>query len=264
MNKIFEDNRYTDLYHRIIAKHGYQEKPGDGKYYERHHIIPRSMGGNDSVNNLTYVLVRVHFLLHVILAKAVRAQFKRRGRWCVICFSAINDKQLVRRKLNSRLVQSTREAHNADLKLLKWFNNGGAATRFFPEEQIPSGFVRGRLKLPSRAGVIYITDGISTKRIKQNLPIPPGWQLGQKPDRIKQISEQGKKHCMGTSAGRTWINNGSENKYLKADQFLPEGWSKGRLKTGKFDPCMMRSISAGTTGKTWKVTPSASVVQSPV
>lgn len=262
---IFQNNKYAKLYHRIITKHGCQEKPGDGHYYERHHIVPRSMGGNDERQNLVYVRVRVHFLLHVILTKAVLVEYQRRACWCVICFSANNEKQMVRRKLNSRLTQLVREEHNANLKTLKWYNNGTESIRLFPEEQIPNGFTPGRLKLPPRAGTKYITDGIRTKRLKADQPIPEGWVYGQKPERIKQISEQGKKHKMGSGTGRVWINNGTENKYIYLEQGIPEGWTKGRLKTGKFDPSTMRSKSSGTKGKTWTVKePSASDAQSPV
>lgn len=255
MNNIFQDNKYAKLYHRIIAKYGHQEKPGDAQYYERHHITPRSMGGNDERSNLVYVRVRVHFLLHVILAKAVKASYRKRAIWCVICFSANNEKQMVRRKLKSRFVQSIREEHITNLKTLKWYNNGLETIRLFPEENVPKDFAKGRLKLPSRAGVKYITDGVATRRIKADQPLPEGWYYGQKPERVKQISSQGKKHKMGSGTGRVWINNGSQNKYIYVEQGIPEGWVKGRLKTGKFDPCSMRAKSSGTEGKTWKVKP---------
>jgi hypothetical protein len=160
-------------------------------------------------------------------------------------------------------VQSTREAHNADLKLLKWYNNGLETIRIFPEEPVPIGFVSGRLKLPSRAGAKYITDGFQTKRLKTNQPIPIGWTYGQKPERVKQISEQGKSHQMGSGTGRVWINDGSINRYLKSEEAMPAGWVRGRLKTSKFDPNAMRSKSSGTAGKTWATKSSTRAAQSP-
>jgi hypothetical protein len=38
-------------------------------YFERHHIIPRSMGGDNSDDNLTKLTGREHFLAHLLLAK---------------------------------------------------------------------------------------------------------------------------------------------------------------------------------------------------
>jgi len=60
---------YQNLYVNLLAKHGTKEKPLDGKYHERHHIIPKSMGGTDSADNLVYLPGRVHFLAHWILFK---------------------------------------------------------------------------------------------------------------------------------------------------------------------------------------------------
>lgn len=42
---------------------------GDGNYYEYHHIIPRSLGGNDSDDNLVLLTGREHFLAHYLLWK---------------------------------------------------------------------------------------------------------------------------------------------------------------------------------------------------
>lgn len=41
----------------------------DGNYYEKHHIIPRSLGGDDSKDNLVLLTAREHFLAHYILWK---------------------------------------------------------------------------------------------------------------------------------------------------------------------------------------------------
>lgn len=38
-----------------------------GCYYEKHHIIPKSMGGDDSPNNLINLTAREHFLAHWLL-----------------------------------------------------------------------------------------------------------------------------------------------------------------------------------------------------
>lgn len=59
---------YTKQYNLLIEKHGFQNKPLKG-YYERHHIVPRSMGGCENRNNIVYVTARVHFICHLILAK---------------------------------------------------------------------------------------------------------------------------------------------------------------------------------------------------
>ena len=40
-----------------------------GKYFESHHIVPRSLGGKDSVNNMALLTAREHFICHWLLVK---------------------------------------------------------------------------------------------------------------------------------------------------------------------------------------------------
>lgn len=56
---------YGNLYVNLLLKHGTEDKP-DG-YSERHHIIPKALGGGDEKENLVYLSARVHFLAHWIL-----------------------------------------------------------------------------------------------------------------------------------------------------------------------------------------------------
>ena len=59
---MFIDNKYTRLYYTLINK--YKCETG-----ERHHIIPKSIGGLDENSNIAIVPVRVHFILHRLLIK---------------------------------------------------------------------------------------------------------------------------------------------------------------------------------------------------
>lgn len=41
-------------------------------YFERHHIVPRSMGGNDEESNIVNLTAREHYLIHWLLFKIYR------------------------------------------------------------------------------------------------------------------------------------------------------------------------------------------------
>jgi hypothetical protein len=43
-----------------------------GTYYEKHHILPRSMGGDNSKENLVNLTAREHFLAHWLLWRMLR------------------------------------------------------------------------------------------------------------------------------------------------------------------------------------------------
>jgi hypothetical protein len=58
---------YKNLYVNLLLKHGTKEKPVG--YSERHHIIPRSLGGTDSSENIIYLSSRAHLIAHWLLFK---------------------------------------------------------------------------------------------------------------------------------------------------------------------------------------------------
>ena len=59
---------YELLYKTIITKYGstYRQK---GEYKERHHILPKCLGGKDEAINLVYLPARVHYICHRLLCK---------------------------------------------------------------------------------------------------------------------------------------------------------------------------------------------------
>jgi len=56
---------YEFHYDELINKYGQKEKPTG--YSERHHILPKSMGGTDEDDNLVYLSLREHVLAHHLL-----------------------------------------------------------------------------------------------------------------------------------------------------------------------------------------------------
>lgn len=66
---IFIDNKYTHWYYNIINAAMSRSIPTD--YTERHHIIPKSLGGNDSSSNLVKLTAKEHFVCHRLLTKMV-------------------------------------------------------------------------------------------------------------------------------------------------------------------------------------------------
>lgn len=58
---------YFLAYQRLIAKAKARVCPNG--YVERHHILPRALGGSDDSTNLVALTAREHFVAHVLLAK---------------------------------------------------------------------------------------------------------------------------------------------------------------------------------------------------
>lgn len=57
---------YSRIYSDLIEK---RRKESPHGYSEKHHVIPRSMGGDNSARNIVRLTAREHFIAHVLLAK---------------------------------------------------------------------------------------------------------------------------------------------------------------------------------------------------
>jgi len=68
---IFIDNKYTRIYYRIIENSKSRSLP-ENFYREKHHILPRSLGGLNSEENLVDLTAREHFICHWLLTKMTR------------------------------------------------------------------------------------------------------------------------------------------------------------------------------------------------
>lgn len=66
-------NKYTTWYNSIISRA--KTRPVEG-YTERHHIIPKCLGGLDDAINLVRLTAREHFICHQLLVKMVPSHLK--------------------------------------------------------------------------------------------------------------------------------------------------------------------------------------------
>ena len=67
---MFINNKYTRWYEELCqSRQPLSRVKGGDTYYERHHVIPKCMGGDNSKNNLVLLTGREHFLAHWLLSK---------------------------------------------------------------------------------------------------------------------------------------------------------------------------------------------------
>ena len=112
---MFINNKYTKLYYKIIqsAKSKGRIKRRsthrDYIYYEKHHIIPRSLDGTDNEDNLVLLTSREHFLCHYLLCKMILEksnEWNKLVRAFTFMYSATSNQN---RYVNSRLYESARK-----------------------------------------------------------------------------------------------------------------------------------------------------------
>ena len=96
---------YHEIYFNLIAKCGHADKPSAG-YYERHHILPKSLGGGNEAENLVYLSGRAHFLAHWLLYKMTGTAEMARAFYGMCDLNRRPERHLP----NSRAYQSAKEA----------------------------------------------------------------------------------------------------------------------------------------------------------
>jgi hypothetical protein len=97
-------NRFVESYKRnLIIKDG---------YYEKHHIVPKCLGGTDDIENLVLLPARAHFIAHALLHKA---HPEHRGLAHAFAMMAVNNSGQ-RRHSSARLYELSKVARSAALK----------------------------------------------------------------------------------------------------------------------------------------------------
>jgi len=118
---MFINNKYKSWYDYIIQKAKVRNLSG---YKEKHHILPRCLGGKDNQENLVELTAREHFIVHMLLCKFTKGEAKRSMLYAFKCMCYYK-KDGRDYKINSRIAQKLRselkfsKKHKINLSLVK-------------------------------------------------------------------------------------------------------------------------------------------------
>ena len=99
---VFLENKYTKWYFNII-----RNANPTTRYVEKHHIIPRCIGGSNHRENIVSLTAREHFVCHLLLTKMTTGKVKQAMCWAVGKFAQVNKNQ--QRNFTSWEYQKIRE-----------------------------------------------------------------------------------------------------------------------------------------------------------
>lgn len=126
-------------------------------YTEKHHVIPRSLGGEEG-DNIIVVTARQHFVLHGLLyfiAKRsgdIAERQKMAHAWNLMRADPTGRKD---RYINSRLFEAARKDLSERMSIVQ------------------SG------EKNSQYNTVWITNGVSNKKLKPGQEMPEGWRKGR-------------------------------------------------------------------------------------
>lgn len=117
---------YQRIYDQLItnAKKNNKSKT---EYYEKHHILPRSMGGGDEKSNLVNLTARQHFIAHRLLEKITKGTPAHYKMLNALYFMSNKDKS----RLNSKSYAKLRATYAKKNKIAVW-ERVGKKEKCFP------------------------------------------------------------------------------------------------------------------------------------
>lgn len=144
------------LYTDIVRKR--KEIPSEEEYTEKHHIVPRCLGGSDEKENLVVLSAKEHFICHLLLVKIQQKgsieYFKMLNAFIMMnCQSTCGQKRYFSSRIYSALKKEYSKYRSDSTK---GENNPAHGTKWIciPDtlinkkislsENIPDGWVRGR------------------------------------------------------------------------------------------------------------------------
>ena len=156
---------YKKIYESIINNALDRKIPNE--QYDRHHIIPRSLGGVDYESNMVNLTLREHFICHLLLAKIYGGPMIR-AAFLMSSFKKYNSsrqykklrEEYISNFMNGDMNPTRRFPWTDDEKKIigekakgrKWVNNGidsCMAKGEILEDLLSKGWILGRLLTPS-------------------------------------------------------------------------------------------------------------------
>lgn len=88
--QIYLQNKYTKIYYSIISRAIDRECIG---YTEKHHIVPKSIGGSNSKDNLVRLTAKEHYICHLLLTKMLLSENRSKMVYALWIMNAKNKTQ---------------------------------------------------------------------------------------------------------------------------------------------------------------------------
>lgn len=111
---------YQRIYDQLIQRAISRSKINE--YYERHHILPKCLGGNNDRNNIVKLTYREHFLSHWLLCKIHPDNYRLKAAFAKMLGSSNN--KIPSGWMYDIVKRQTKDRHYPWLKNRKQWNKG--------------------------------------------------------------------------------------------------------------------------------------------
>lgn len=174
---------YLKIYNQLISKRRLYPYPKDiSGSREKHHVIPKSMGGDNSKENLVWLSAKEHFIAHRLLAKINPNSKVAYAVWLMACFNKKNIKFIVTSRTYEklRLEHAARVSNNPKVRDAASYNNRG--------KKQSSEHIAARVESRKKNGAWHSEETkLSIGRSKKGKPSPLKGIPSSKEDHLKGV-----------------------------------------------------------------------------
>lgn len=211
---MFIENKYSKCYYNIIEHR--KNNPFDG-YVERHHIVPKSLGGSNKKENIVALTAREHFICHRLLIKMTTGRDKMKMSYAVRCLINQENAYQQRYKISSRtyatIISTTR---NSISKYQTGENNPYYGKTHSEEVRTKMRAKRALQIMPTRKGKVYSEQSLKLWREGNKKQFEDPYQI-----------ELRRTKCNKIQGMKIYYNYLRETKYYP-EGLQPDGWVIGR------------------------------------
>jgi hypothetical protein len=205
-------NKYRTWYRSIIHE-VFSRSKEDGIYYEKHHIIPKSLGGSNKKPNLVLLTAREHFLCHWLLTKMCKYKEDEIKMKTAMQYMMENQKRLGLQPTSWRYTIARKHVSLAMTARNKKMWSDGV----FDNRPLPS--IETKTKISQT-----LLGNIPWNKGKSDLP--PTIHSQETKDKIRKHRLQHK---------RVWIKNPKTREYSnilieESEYYLENGWERGKYQ----------------------------------
>ena len=227
---MFTNNKYSKIYFNIIQR-AQSRVLLEEIYYEKHHIIPKSLGGSNDISNIVTLTAREHYICHLLLTKFTKGKDRTKmvhAAWRMMCPAKNSNRSY---KITSHLYASIKEQRAVHLRTLvgekshSFGKKTGRTSEHFTEEWRANLSASKKGKTTWNKGVSRTDEErakiSATRKLKAS---DPTWNIRP------PCSEEKANKIANALKGKKWANNGSERNYVSPSDFqslITTGWVPG-------------------------------------
>jgi hypothetical protein len=195
---MYLDNKYTSIYFNLINR-AKSRILDHSTYVERHHIIPKSLGGSNKKDNIAKLTPREHFICHLLLPKMLEGISKRKMTFALTNFvNRARHGSTEIYKISSRTYQKIKEDAAIYMSEIKTGQSSAFKGRIQTEENKKASRDANSKPCVSPDGTIYgstkeagLAEGVTSVAIRARIKNQvSGWKYLDSEDQFKAISKK--------------------------------------------------------------------------